>query len=134
MESHTNYKIEGKIMKKMYAMAACCFLLVSCSQDRDSGDIAETDVNEGQRGAYATSPASSNVDTDRQITQLIRQAIQNRRDLSQNAKGVTVTTINGVVQLKGKVDNEMERTLIVQITRRVPGVQNVDVKLDIPKK
>lgn len=149
-------------MKIILVLSASCLLLTSCGSDRDHreadrrttteivSDRPSTSVqnidrrsnldpnvyrrsNGDQRVGLAAQDQSES-EPDRRITQQARQAIIKRNNLSTNAKNVKIITIERVVQLRGKVDNDVERREIVEIIRTVPGVQRVDEKLEVANK
>lgn len=73
----------------------------------------------------------SETEADRTITQRIRQEIMKERSLSSNAMNVKIITRNGVVTLRGPVNNANEKTAIVGIARRINGVTNVEDRLEV---
>lgn len=103
-------------------------------RDRDVRDTSyNRDVNyrdtSSPRSDLLTPQNQSESPEDRRITQQARQALMNRRDFSTNAKNIKIITIRGEVQLRGNVNNEMERREIVAVIRQIPGIQRVDEKL-----
>ncbi|MDP1879865.1 MAG: BON domain-containing protein [Parachlamydiaceae bacterium] len=88
---------------------------------RDRDDAAKTSFNQSEN------------ESDRTITQKIRQIIVDDDSLSTNAKNIKIITINGVVTLRGPVANAQEKEIIVSKVSRVPGIQNVDNQLEITR-
>ena len=68
-------------------------------------------------------------DIDR--TAEIRKRILDTPDTSTNARNCKVITANGKVTLRGPVDSEAERELIVKIATAVAGEGNVDNQLEV---
>ena len=54
--------------------------------------------------------------------------------LSTNAKNVKVITVNGVVTLRGPVNNDRERNAIAQKVKSVSGVRNIDNQIEIANR
>ena len=70
-------------------------------------------------------------ESDRKITQQIRQDLMKDKSLSFTAKNVKIITIDGKVTLRGPVKSDAERSAIEAAARRVTG--NVDSQLEISK-
>jgi osmotically-inducible protein OsmY len=69
-------------------------------------------------------------ESDRAITQRVRQGVMEQDRLSTNAKNVKIITRDGVVTLRGPVDSAEEKTLVAQIARKTSGVKNVENQLE----
>lgn len=124
-------------------LAATCLGVAACS----SGDGARTPAEDEARSYKAPDNTAMNQrdstnatltpldqgesETDRAITQAVRQGINSNPSLSLNAKNVKIITVNSLVTLRGPVDSEEERTLIVRIAKDVGGVMNVDNQLEV---
>lgn len=80
-----------------------------------------------------TAGSQSENEADRLITQKARQAIVADDSLSTNAHNVKIITINGIVTLRGVVNNEREKNIIAQKVRSVNGVRNLDNQLEVAK-
>lgn len=65
------------------------------------------------------------------ITRKIRQAVVADPDLSVNAQNIKIITINGVVTLRGPVENAAERQNIAATAKKVTGVTRVDNQLEL---
>lgn len=78
-------------------------------------------------------PAQTETEQDRKITQAIRQAVVKNQALSTAAKNTVIATRGGVVQLRGQVNNNSERQELERIAGAVPGVRNVENKLEITR-
>lgn len=98
-------------------------------------DADNTRVNERDRGNRTLTPMDQGgSESDRQITQQIRQQIMHSNTLSFTAKNVKIITINGRVTLRGPVKTEAERTTIEAAARRaVANGGQVDSQLEIAK-
>jgi osmotically-inducible protein OsmY len=109
----------------------------------------ETETTSGEtttQGSTETSPATGTNETpptamdqgqseaDVTITQTIRQAVVGMESLSFEAKNVQVITSNGVVTLRGSVENDGEKTLIVNLAQQTPGVTRVDDMIQVTVK
>lgn len=67
---------------------------------------------------------------DLKITKAIRKAIVNQKSLSVNAHNAKIITRNGVVTLRGPVENTAEKTELQSIAEKVKGVTQVDNQLE----
>jgi len=67
---------------------------------------------------------------DLKITTAIRKAIVKQKSLSVNAHNVKIITRNGVVTLRGPVENAAEKTELQAIAEKVKGVTQVDNQLE----
>lgn len=81
--------------------------------------------------ATATPFDQSESETDRTMTQRIRQAVVADDSLSTNAKNIKIITINGVVTLRGPVDSETERLRVLAKAQELAGPKNVKNQLEI---
>ena len=91
-----------------------------------------TGVNTRDRAQGAVTPMDqSNQEQDLALTRQIRQAITDDDSLSTEAQNVKVITQNGVVVLRGPVENAGEKATIVAIANRTAGVSRVDDQLEV---
>ena len=99
----------------------------------NTGSAADnTGVNTRDRAQGAVTPMDqSNQDHDLALTRQIRQAITDNDSLSTEAQNVKVITQNGVVVLRGPVENAGEKATIVAIASRTAGVSRVDDQLEV---
>lgn len=88
-------------------------------RDRDS--ITKTPLDQSESEA------------DRMITQKIRQAIMSDSALSTNAKNIKIITINGMVTLRGPVDNSQEKETIAKKVKNIQGIVKVDNQLEVAR-
>lgn len=70
-------------------------------------------------------------ESDINITAAIRQAVVSDESLSVNAHNVKIITRNGVVTLRGPVENEVENSKLQDIAKQTPGVTQVDNQLEL---
>jgi hypothetical protein len=95
-------------------------------------DADDTGVNTRDAdGGTVTPMDQSNEARDLEVTRQIRDAITSSDSLSTDAQNVKIVTDDGVVVLRGPVESEQEKSLIVSIAMRTPGVSRVDDQLEI---
>jgi osmotically-inducible protein OsmY len=70
-------------------------------------------------------------ETDRAITQHVRQSVVGNTALSTNAHNVKIITQDGVVTLRGPVPTATEKATIVAMARQTPGVARVDDQIEV---
>jgi hyperosmotically inducible protein len=91
-----------------------------------------TDRNERDRDSQAlTSGDQLENESDRTLTQQLRQGVMKEDKLSTNAKNVKIITRNGVVTLRGPVESAEEKALIARIVQNTSGVKQVDNQLEV---
>lgn len=151
--NNTNTNRQEIIMKKVLLVASMCLALAACDNrsnpnktDMNRSASIETRDNASYASDYRSDNTGRNVrdrdntltpgnqsesEADRTITQRIRQALMEDASLSTNAKNIKVITINGVVTLRGPVNNEREKNSVAQKVRAVSGVRNVDNQIEI---
>ena len=95
-------------------------------------DPANTGVN--KRDAHENSPPTadnqSNKQPDIRTAADVRKAIVDDKSLSVQAHNVKVLASNGVVTLRGPVNNAEEKTRIEQLAKNVQGVTTVKNELE----
>lgn len=67
---------------------------------------------------------------DRKITAAIRRAVVKKKSLSLNAHNIKIITRDGLVTLRGPVENDAEKTKLQAIAEKVKGVKQVDNQLE----
>jgi hyperosmotically inducible protein len=67
---------------------------------------------------------------DRDITAAIRRSIVKNKSLSLDAHNAKIITRNGVVTLRGPVENSAEKTKLQSIAQKTRGVKQVDNQLE----
>jgi hyperosmotically inducible protein len=90
------------------------------TRDRDGNTLTAGDQAKGTQ-------------SDVELTRLIRREIVQVDGFSTNAKNVKIITKNGVVEIRGPVANERERTEIANIASNHVGTQNVRNKLEVAR-
>jgi len=78
-----------------------------------------------QQNDQKTADQQSNSATDRELTQQVRKAIEQDKQMSTYAHNVKVVTQNGQVTLSGPVRSEEEKQAIVEKAAQVAGVSHV---------
>jgi hyperosmotically inducible protein len=106
--------------------------LTACNQDTRRADADNTARNVADRDGTAPTPLDQGgSEGDRAITQHIRQAVTGNDSLSMNAHNVKIITQDGVVTLRGPVETEAEKSVVVAAAQSTPGVQRVDDRLEV---
>lgn len=130
-------------MKKIARLTSIALLtLVGCT-DTDRGETTtssppaqtapdNTAANVRDRGGETLTPLDqSESEADRTLTQRVRQAVMADDSLSTTAKNVKIITANGVVTLRGPVENEQEKTNIAAKAQQIAGANKVENQLEI---
>ena len=100
------------------------------STDNTSAD--NTARNERDRsGDTKTSGDQSNSPEDIKVTAAIRRAIVGDGSLSMTAKNVKIITVDGVVTLRGPVNNAKEKASIGKLAQSAAGKAKVDNQLEV---
>lgn len=81
-------------------------------------------------GATLTPEDQKETRGDRKITAAIRKAIVKDKSLSLDAHNAKIITRNGVVTLRGPVENSAEKIKLQSIAEKKPGVTQVDNQLE----
>jgi len=119
-------------MKKITISIFCLslFTLSALAQDTPAAD--NTGKNQRDRsGETRTSGDQSNSSGDVQITATIRRAVVKDHSLSATAKNVKIITADGVVTLRGPVQNEAEKTKIAELAQSAAGNAKIDNQLEV---
>jgi hyperosmotically inducible protein len=82
-------------------------------------------------GATMTPGDQSESEADRTVTQQIRRAVVSDDSLSTLAKNVKIITADGVVTLRGPVENPHEKEAIERKARQFAGINKVDNQLEL---
>jgi hyperosmotically inducible periplasmic protein len=120
-------------MKRTLMILACLatFSVTAITAD-DKSKSDNTAINERDRsGDTKTSGDQSNSPADLKITQAIRRALMNDRELSMTAKNIKVITTNGQVTLRGPVNSAQEKAKISQVARSAAGGSQIIDQLDV---
>jgi hyperosmotically inducible periplasmic protein len=91
-----------------------------------------TRKNQRDRSADTLTPIDQGgSESDRTITQQIRQGVMKDDALSMTAKNVKIITIDGVVTLRGPVKSADESARIATVAQQTGNVKRVDNQLEI---
>jgi len=82
-------------------------------------------------GTTLTPDEQKETKTDIKITAHIRKAVVKDKSLSVDAHNVKIITRNGVVTLRGPVENAAENLKIEKIAKHTRGVERIDNQLEI---
>jgi|SRR6476659_125373 osmotically-inducible protein OsmY len=111
-------------------LCVCVFTLSALAQDTPAAD--NTSKNQRDRsGETRTSGDQSNSNEDVQLTATIRRAVVKDHSLSATAKNVKIITADGVVTLRGPVQNEAEKTKIAELAQSAAGNAKIDNQLEV---
>ena len=119
-------------MKQIILTLLCVsvFTLSATAQDTPAAD--NTKKNERDRsGKTTTSGDQSNSQEDVKITAAIRRAVVGDHSLSATAKNVKIITADGVVTLRGPVQNAAEKTKIAELAQAAAGNTKIDNQLEV---
>lgn len=98
----------------------------------NEGDVTNTARNKRDRDEGAlTADDQSESGGDLETTAEIRRAITKDKSLSVNAHNVKIIAKDGTVTLRGPVDSEEEKSVIVAEAHRVAGDANVVDELEV---
>lgn len=123
-------------MHKFLLLGLFSMALISCErQDHPKNHpskVENTERNTRDRDSMTKTPMDqSENESDRRITQKIRQAIMSDDSLSTNAKNIKIITKKGVVTLRGPVANSQEKDEIARIVDNIQGITRVDNQLEV---
>jgi hyperosmotically inducible periplasmic protein len=89
-------------------------------------------VNVRDRNSQAvTADQQSNAKSDVELTRRIRRAIIRDHSLSMTAHNIKIISDNGAVTLRGPVDSEHEKNIIVKKAQGIAGADKVDDRLEV---
>jgi len=95
-------------------------------------DVDNTGRNVRDRSDTALTPEDQKETRgDVKITAAIRKSITKDKSLSVDARNAKIITRNGVVTLRGPVENQAEKQKLESIARKVIGVKQVNNQLEI---
>jgi hyperosmotically inducible periplasmic protein len=121
-------------MKRTLLTVAClsALSLAALAAENENAKPDNTATNQRDRsGGTKTSGDQSNSSADLKITQAIRRALMNDRELSTTARNIKVITVNGQVTLRGPVKTAQEKAKIDQLAKSVAGGVKIDDQLDV---
>jgi osmotically-inducible protein OsmY len=82
-------------------------------------------------GTTLTPGDQSESEADRNLTQQIRRAVVDDDSLSMMAKNIKIITVNGVVTLRGPVQNPEEKQIIEAKAQRIVRADQIDNQLEV---
>jgi hyperosmotically inducible protein len=121
-------------VKGILAAAIIGFSLTLTCVAQDAGASQPDNTNVNRRDSdqsRVTSDQQNNNDTDRKLTQQIRQSIMQDKSLSTYAHNVKIITQNGMVTLKGPVHSAEEKQAVEAKAAAVAGDGKVNSQLEI---
>jgi osmotically-inducible protein OsmY len=120
-------------MMRLAVLALALPLTLPCWVGAEAGhDADNTGKNVRDREDRTVTPMDqSNKQEDIDVTASIRRALMDDGKLSTNARNVKIITRDGVVTLRGPVENEQEKVTIARTAQSVAGVRRVDNQLEI---
>jgi len=92
-------------------------------------DNTERNVRDSNNTTLTPEDQKEN-EADREITATIRRAIVDKESLSSDAHNIKIITRDGLVTLRGPVENVAEKTHLQAIAEKVTGVKQVDNQLE----
>jgi osmotically-inducible protein OsmY len=119
-------------MKKitLSLLFASAFTLSAIAEDAPAAD--NTAKNERDRSGETLTPGDqSNTPEDLKITTAIRRAIVAEKSLSITAKNVKIITAEGMVTLRGPVNNAEEKATIAKLAHSAAGEAKIDNQLEV---
>jgi len=93
--------------------------------DNTAKNRVDKDVN------TMTADKASNKKSDVELAAELRKAVMNTKGLSSNAQNVKIIVKNGVVTLRGPVDNTEEKATIENLVKNCSCVQSFTDKLEV---
>lgn len=125
--------------RKIFLVASLVAAIGACSATDENrtttDDVVKADntaINQRDQSEAKLTPMDQGTsEADRMLTQSIRQAVVENASLSMNAKNVKVISIDGVVTLRGPVENATEKQTIVDAARAIAGVTRVVDELEV---
>lgn len=125
--------------RKIFLAASLVAAIGACSATDENrtttDDVVKADntgINQRDQNEAKLTPMDQGTsEADRMLTQSIRQTVVENASLSLNAKNIKVISIDGVVTLRGPVDNATEKQTIVDAARAIAGVTRVVDELEV---
>jgi hyperosmotically inducible periplasmic protein len=94
-----------------------------------------TGRNARDREGNTLTPADqNNNEKDLQITQDVRRALTDDKEMSVNARNVKIITRDAVVTLRGPVDSDAEKSKVEAKAKAVGGVARVESQLETVRR
>jgi len=112
------------------ACGLCLAMTTAVSAQAPAPDNTKTNARDRQT-AQKTAGDQSNSPADLAITQKIRKAIVDDKDLSTYAHNIKIITVDGKVTLKGPVNSAAEKTAVESKAAEVAGQANVTSQVSV---
>ena len=97
-----------------------------------NSELENTERNTRDSGNATVTPEDQKeTKGDLKITAAIRQAVVKNKSLSLDAHNAKIITRNGVVTLRGPVENPAEKIKLQKIAQKTRGVKQVDNQLEV---
>ncbi len=128
------FRLRGERMTAIILVVSFVLLLAGCSKKEQPERVGADNTGRNVRDRSSESVTAgdqSESESDRKITQNIRQAVVADDSMSTNAKNIKIITIDGAVTLRGPVKSEKEKADIGAKAEQVAGVKRVDNQLEI---
>lgn len=132
-------------MKKLFGLSALLVACVCIQQGAFAQATEQEKLDKSQQTApdntsknrrdkddnTMTADKASNRKSDVEITREIRKSIMATKGLSVNAQNVKIITKNGVVTLRGPVNDDNEKSLIDGLVKNCGAVQSYTDQLEV---
>lgn len=122
-----------RLTLSLFSLTALALTAVAQESTTNSKTAADnTGRNARDRsGETKTSGDQSESSEDIKTTAAIRRAVVGDSSLSMTAKNVKIITANGVVTLRGPVNNAAEKTKIGQLATKNAGKAKIENQLEV---
>src|SRR3954470_21880914 len=122
-----------RLTLSLFSLAALAATAIAQESSTNAGTAADnTARNQRDRsGETKTSGDQSESSPDIKTTAAIRRAVVGDKSLSMAAKNVKIITENGVVTLRGPVNNDEEKTKIAELAQSAAGNAKIDNQLEV---
>lgn len=84
-----------------------------------------------REGDTLTPGDQSSAPADVELTRRIREAVVADKSLSTLAHNVKIITVNGLVTLRGPVENAQEKTKIAETAQKLAGTKQIENQLEV---
>lgn len=119
-----------KILLLMVLLVSALFLVnipaVGWAQPADN-----TGINKRDTSPRITADQQGQTKEDREITQKIRQAVDDEKSLSTYAHNVKIITLDGMVTLRGPVRSEDEKRTIEEKAAQIAGKDKIKNEIEV---
>lgn len=114
-------------------IAGASSFLAGCNDNSSPPKPDNSGVNTRDRNGSTLTPPdqAEGTESDRKITAELRSSITGDTGFSINARNIKIVTANGVVTLRGPVDNQAEKDRLGEKAKAIAGVHSVDNQLEV---